>query len=206
MTTIADARISGAPSQAVFDVLMRALSEPGTLRVLPAEVLATGIEPTLWPLLALSDVDVAINVDDDVAGEHSRLVSDATGAPTTELRAADMVALSSPLPTQIDHIRRGDAWHPELGARVVLAVRSLQTEPHVDALMLTLEGPGVNGSTEVYVGGLAEEIAERLGRASGTFPSGFDTWLVAADGALAGIPRSTKVTVSNISNTNEEGS
>ncbi len=206
MTTVADARIFGAPSQAVFDALMRALSEPGTLRVLPAEVLATGIEPALWPLLALSDVDVAINVDDDVAGEHSRLVSDATGAPTTQLGAAAMVALSSPTSAQIDQIPRGDAWHPELGARVVLAVQSLQTEPHVGALTLTLEGPGVNGSTEVSVGGLAEEIAMRLGRASGTFPSGFDTWLIAADGALVGIPRSTTVTVSNNSSTNEEGS
>lgn len=198
MSLVASARISGATSQAVFWELMQAMAEPGTIRALPGELLDRGVAPAAWPILALADVDVAVNVDDDESSPLGHLIGDATGARVGPLRSAWGVVLTEPRPELFARIAVGDAFHPEHGARLAIAVGELDvnaSSAQQRDLVLRLSGPGIAGERTIGVDRLDPQVAGLLGRASGTFPAGFDTWLVADSGYVIGLPRTTEIRV-----------
>lgn len=198
MSLVASARISGTTSQAVFWELMQAMAEPGTIRALPGELLDRGVAPAAWPVLALGDVDVTVNVDDVESAPLGLLIADATGARIRPLQDAWAVVLTEPRADLLARVAVGDALHPERGARVSLAVGDLDggaSTARERDLLLHLRGPGIAGERSVGVDRLDPDVAALLGRSSGTFPAGFDTWLVADSGYLVGIPRSTAIRV-----------
>jgi alpha-D-ribose 1-methylphosphonate 5-triphosphate synthase subunit PhnH len=185
----ARARIAGATSQQAFEVFLRTLAEPGTIRALPSE-LAADIPPPLWLALALADVDTPVHVHDDPTGQWGDVVAAATGAPLVELDQARIVAAAGPITPPLDRIAVGAPLAPESAAMVALPVRSLDTD---GAATWQLSGPGVPGRRALIVAGAPADLDHRAGRASGPFPTGFDLWLVAADRRVAAIPRSTTV-------------
>jgi alpha-D-ribose 1-methylphosphonate 5-triphosphate synthase subunit PhnH len=91
----------------------------------------------------------------------------------------------------VSDLLTGTALAPEDAARLTIAVDDL--DAHGDGAVV-LRGPGVPGERRLCVRGLDRKTLLSLGRASGTFPAGIDTWLVTADGRVAAIPRSTTVT------------
>ncbi len=204
MTAVADARIDGSLSQQVFDVLLRSLAEPGTIRRLPTDQLPAA--PTvLWLPLAIADVDISVNVDDDAAGALTSLVRDATAATLTPLDDAAIVVLTGVGDGAVlDRVRVGSALAPEDGARVAIAVEGFEpsndstddsTADSTAGVQLHLEGPGVPGTRSITVRGLDPSAAARLGQASGHFPAGFDTWLFSPEGDVVAISRSTTITI-----------
>ncbi|MGP4097489.1 phosphonate C-P lyase system protein PhnH [Nonomuraea sp. KM90] len=64
-------------------------------------------------------------------------------------------------------------------------------------VVLVLSGPGVPGTRRLRVTGLAREVFAALAAANAGFPAGVDTFLVAADGTVAGLPRSTRIEIEN---------
>jgi alpha-D-ribose 1-methylphosphonate 5-triphosphate synthase subunit PhnH len=54
-----------------------------------------------------------------------------------------------------------------------------------------LSGPGIDGTIELAVDGLGHDVFDAIVEANRQFPAGIDVWLVAGDGAIAGLPRST---------------
>jgi alpha-D-ribose 1-methylphosphonate 5-triphosphate synthase subunit PhnH len=58
-----------------------------------------------------------------------------------------------------------------------------------------LSGPGIRGERQVVVDGLAVEVVEALIAANSAFPAGVDTFFVAADGSVIGLPRTTRVRI-----------
>ncbi|MDF5757073.1 phosphonate C-P lyase system protein PhnH [Spongiactinospora sp. TRM90649] len=183
-------------SQRDFRTLLDVLSRPG--RVGRLEVDGEAPAATI-PVAALADVEVPLAV---LAGagqerwEHALRV--ATGAPPAEPGSARMVLALRPLTAaEIAALPRGDASHPELGARLVAAVDALLPGPAAGPgdTMLTLRGPGVDGEATLAVRGLDEQAARALATANADFPAGIDTFLVAPDGAVAGLPRSTRITL-----------
>ncbi len=200
MPTTAIARLSGDRSQQVFDALLRALAEPGTVRHLPDDLVDPGIPVSAWLALALGDVDVDVCIGDDSASDAAQLVHDATGARLVDLDEAWVASFETITPDHIDRIAVGSALEPEAGARVCIRVDSITvtpdsaaSEPRPGGVRLRLTGPGVPVERHVDISGLDPLIAARLGRASGVFPAGFDTWLITAGGAMIAIPRSTHV-------------
>ncbi len=200
MTAVADARIDGSRSQQVFDALLRSLAEPGTIRRLPIDQLPDA--PTvLWLPLAIADVDIGVNVDDDLAGPLASLVRDATAATLTSLDDAAIVALTDVGDGAVlDRVRVGSALAPEDGARVAIAVEGFgpsndSTADSPADVQLHLEGPGVPGTRSITVRGLDPSAAARLGQASGHFPAGFDSWLFSPAGDVVAISRSTTITI-----------
>jgi alpha-D-ribose 1-methylphosphonate 5-triphosphate synthase subunit PhnH len=194
VSLVAKARLTGRRSQLTFDALLRALAEPGTVRSLPADVLDPGIPDPCWLALALADVDVGVNIDDDPDHRSARLIRDATGAPIVPLERAWIAVLTGPSTGQLDRLARGDALHPEEGARVGITVAGLHAGGSGGQVALELRGPGAPG-VRLGVDGLPAEILARLGRASGELPAGFDTWLFAPGGRVAAIPRSSRLRV-----------
>lgn len=202
MTALAAARISGHDSQQVFDSLLWALAEPGTIRTLPTEVLHRDIPTPCWLPLALADVGIAVSVDDDPEHPLAQLVTDATGARPTTLGDAWLAVMTKPDPDRIAALDRGDALAPENGARLAIAVDALDPSGR-SGCHLVLAGPGIEGHRNIGVVGLTDHVAAMLGIASGDFPAGIDTWLFTPSGDVAAISRSTSVVVRT---TDETGS
>lgn len=195
MSLVAAARLSGARSQQVFDVLLRSLSEPGTIHQLGMDDLPE-VPTTLWLPLALADVDINVHVGGPDGDHWVELVRDATGARPATIEDAWIAVLDDDPSERLASIHIGSALAPEAGARVALPVATLETTASdASPVELVLAGAGVPGERSLAVGGLDSTVFEKIGRASGVFPAGFDTWLFAPDGRVAAIPRSTTVTI-----------
>jgi len=59
------------------------------------------------------------------------------------------------------------------------------------ATLLSLSGPGIQGTTELLVTGLAADFVAERNRLVSGFPAGADLLLITADGAITGLPRTT---------------
>lgn len=186
----ADARLDTFASQRTFRTLLDALSRPGLLHRLH---LPSGVPAALMPALALADVDVtACVLTPSESPDWAAVLTLATGARIVPLEQADVVvALRPPTPDEIRALRRGRADAPELGALLALACGALGQ----GRTLLVLCGPGVPESRPLGIDGVEPAVFEALARANATYPAGVDTFLVAADGTVAGLPRSTNLEV-----------
>lgn len=196
------ARLTPTESQTVFRVLLDALSRPGRRQDIPATI-SRRVPPALVPLLAMTDVEVAVATSPGDDGWTDAVVV-ATGARAGDPSSADWVAVLEPAdPALLSTLRRGTALAPEEGARLSIAVTALNCDAHpagaverspfVERTVLRLRGPGIDGTTVVVVDGLEPAVAAAVRDTNTAFPTGVDTWLVAADGGVVGIPRSTSI-------------
>ena len=180
--------LTGARSQQTFDAILRALAEPGSIRRLPALPDPT-IPTAAMVALALGDIDLGVAVDDDPSHPVALALRAATGMAIVDRSGAHFVVCTDGA-VPVGDLRTGTALTPEDGARLTVAVDDLSNDGP-DAVALS--GPGIPGERRLAVSGIAPEILRRLGRASGDFPAGVDTWLTTPDGRIAAISRSTAV-------------
>jgi alpha-D-ribose 1-methylphosphonate 5-triphosphate synthase subunit PhnH len=192
-------------AQAVFRATLDALARPGTVTRLPSaagEPLAGHVPAALLPLLALADLSTPACVIDSrvVWGEIVRV---ATNAPHAALADARLVAALRPLAAgELASLRTGTAAAPEDGALACLTVAGIAIaagtdgiagSPNGTRLLLRLSGPGVPGTRAVIVTGLPAGFAAARHRLVAGFPAGADLLLIAPDGAMTGLPRTTEV-------------
>ncbi|MGW3954250.1 phosphonate C-P lyase system protein PhnH [Streptomyces sp. NPDC004752] len=188
-------RRTSQESQRDFTALLDVLARPGRIRQLTVPDAAPAAAVAACGLI---DVEVPVHVltgpDPDVAA-WAEAVYAATGAPRAELPDARTVIALRPLtPEDIAALNRGTPLDPETGARVFAQVDALGGEgPHDTELLLT--GPGIADGTErrLAVRGLTVAAATALAAANAAFPRGIDLFLAAADGSVAGLPRTTRV-------------
>ncbi|MEU6716386.1 phosphonate C-P lyase system protein PhnH [Nonomuraea sp. NPDC046802] len=191
---------TAARAQADFRALLNVLSRPGVL-----DVVGTGDGPPALTVAAgLADVEVPTAVLSAPGEEHwARALHLATSAPVAPPREARMVvALRPPTSPELAELPRGDDLHPEHGARLIAAVTGLAEEATAgksagSEVVLTLRGPGVPGTRRLRVAGLHRDVFAALAAANAGFPAGIDTFLVAPDGTVAGLPRSTRIEIEN---------
>ncbi|HEY6497210.1 MAG TPA: phosphonate C-P lyase system protein PhnH [Trebonia sp.] len=186
------------------------------------EPLAAHVPPALLPLLALADLSTRVCVigEETDPGADGRTAWDeivrvATNAPRAELGDARLVAALRPLGAdELGRLRTGTAISPEDGALACLAVSRIAVvadassddqdtgNPVGDAdadgggdgaRLLRVSGPGVPGTRAITVAGLPAGFATaRQGLVAG-FPAGADLLLIAPDGAMTGLSRTTTV-------------
>lgn len=180
-------RLDPSVSQRVFDVLMRTLAEPGRVRRLPPDVSDLPAPALLGLALCDVDVDFAVVGHEPEATELATELSAATRAQRVAVADAGHVIHLAP-PFDIGTHRRGTALAPELGARVAIPVRHIG-----QGTAYELTGAGVPGQRRLTIDGLDAELVTSLGRASGSFPTGLDTWLFADDGSVVALSRSTDI-------------
>lgn len=179
------ASLPAAQSQQVFRAVLDALARPGTLRALPPQ---TGYPAALLPLLALADLSVPVCVLDD-GDRWAGVVRAETSAPVTSISQARLVAALRPVTSaELALVRTGSAEAPEDGALVTLAVDGLSAGGGT----LALDGPGTGGPRELGVTGLPGGFTAARSKLTSQFPAGADFLLVAPDGAIAGLPRTTR--------------
>jgi alpha-D-ribose 1-methylphosphonate 5-triphosphate synthase subunit PhnH len=173
--------LDGDTSQRTFRAVLDALARPGR----PTRLPAADVPAALLPVLALADLDTPVCVLGDDAWEGA--ITTATSAPAVPLGAARLVAALRPLAAgELATVRTGTAAAPEEAALVALAVPALDGGP-----ALTLTGPGVAGTRAVAPRGLPPDLVAT--RAATAFPAGADLLLVTPDGAVLGLPRSTRI-------------
>jgi alpha-D-ribose 1-methylphosphonate 5-triphosphate synthase subunit PhnH len=189
-----------ATAQADFRALLAALARPGTLETITG---SPDAPPVLAVAAGLADVEVPLCVltadgEQEQQGQ-ARALHMATSAPFAGLGDARLVAaLRPPSEEEVAALRRGDELHPERGARLILAVEELSTPGDGGAgTVLTLTGPGVPGYRRIRVAGPPPEVFRALAESNTAFPAGVDTFLVAADGTVAGLPRSANIAIEN---------
>lgn len=174
-------------AQRDFRTLIDVLARPGVvgqLEVRPPAPAAT------IPVAGLADLEVSLAVLSSDT-EWRRVVELVTAARPAALEQARMVLALRPItPDEIALLSKGDPLAPELGARLVQAVDALGEAGEVS---LSLRGPGVPGTRRLAVRGLPVPVFDALSEANQAFPAGIDTFLVAADGKVAGLPRSVRI-------------
>ncbi|WP_052488406.1 phosphonate C-P lyase system protein PhnH [Streptomyces sp. 150FB] len=189
-------------SQRDFTTLLDVLARPGKIGRLDVP---DAVPAAAAAACGLIDVEVTLHVL-TAEGEDARgwgdAVHAATSAPRAELDAARTVVALRPLSgAEIAVLHRGDALNPEQGARLFAAVDTLTDGGSAGGVLadgetvLLLSGPGVPGERRFGVRGLPMAVIEALTAVNSGFPLGVDTFLVAADGAVTGLPRTTRVRV-----------
>jgi alpha-D-ribose 1-methylphosphonate 5-triphosphate synthase subunit PhnH len=185
-TAVGTAPLDPDTAQRTFRAVLDALARPGTVQQLPAA--PADVPAALLPVLALADLDTpaCVLAGPDAAGWADALAT-ATTAPIVELAAARLVTALRPLaPGEPATLRTGSAAAPEDGALVVLAVAALE-----GGAPLRLAGPGIATQRTVTPRAVPADLL--AARTAAAFPAGFDLLLVAPDGRLLGLPRSTRI-------------
>lgn len=179
-------------SQAAFRALLAALSEPGTLQrvaaeIAPPEGLAAA---TATALLSLADYETPVwlpaALRDGAAGAWLRfhcgvaLVDDPAEAAFAVLDgAANEPKLSA--------FNLGNDQFPDRSTTVIVQVAALE-----GGTAFTLSGPGIPGTRTVAPQGLRPGFVEELRENNALYPLGVDVVLTHGDG-MTGLPRSTQI-------------
>ena len=195
-----DPRIIG--TQQTFRVALAAMTTPGRIGQLAWEPeLSDQIAgPDRWLaalLLALADHEVSLAVEladrsNTFAGEIVRWTRAAMAIPD----AADMVVaeagtMDAGLPARL---RRGSLQYPDDATLLIIQVERLGDDA-TGGTVLSLEGPGVDGRISLRVDDVSPDVIAARDVAVSQYPTGIDLLLVDRDGRIAGIPRTTVITV-----------
>lgn len=179
-------------SQGAFRALLTALSEPGTLQrvaaeIAPPEGLATA---TATALLTLADYETPVwlpeALRDGPAGAWLRfhcgaaLVDDPAGAAFAVIDGTD----DEP---KLFAFNLGTDQFPDRSTTVIVQVTALEGGP-----TLTLSGPGIDGTRTIAPQGLRPGFTAELRENNALYPLGVDVVLAHGE-RLIGLPRSTQI-------------
>jgi len=189
-------------SQAVFRVLLDALSRPGSVLQLP-QVQYPGApkgfcRPALSVLKTLCDHRVTFAVGSAMRTADLVRYLEINLATRHETTGEADYALFDGRTYDDDfrRLKRGTAEVPETSATALVCVdwlaegRADRPEPSFRA---GLAGPGIEGRTVLHAVGLHPGYVAARAQATRGYPEGIDLLLVDTSGRLAGIPRTTSV-------------
>ncbi|WP_028925651.1 phosphonate C-P lyase system protein PhnH [Pseudonocardia acaciae] len=180
------AALRPADAQQTFRAVLDALARPGQVFRLPVD---HRLPAALWPTLALADLGTGVCLlDPDRRWAES--VRTATSAPAVPLERARLVAALRPITgDEVRALHRGSAGAPERAALLSVAVESIDGGPRT----WLLSGPGVPGVKKIAPAGVPDDLVTARRDAVAGFPAGIDVLLVAPDGAVLGLPRTTRI-------------
>jgi len=180
-------------SQIVFRLLLDALSQPGRIFHLPAQLVAR-VPVVEVPLLALLGYDTPFSL---VAADHSReqLIARATSGRIVESSEAAYLAVCDSrnelLPMGFS---LGTPMRPDTAAQVSVQVNGIFSAATASTATLHVSGPGVESTNHVMCDGATQGELEFLLRRDWAAPRGLDMWIIGVDGSFIGIPRTSRVT------------
>ncbi len=189
-------------SQHIFRIALDALANPGSVRqaiihprLLADEAVANPYLASV--LLTLLDHEVSLHVTPGPdAAELEELMVRRTRTTLVEAGSADFAVAST---GSLDHglperLRRGSLEYPDDGATLVVDVPSLDGATTGD-LELTLTGPGIESVRRLQLAGLPAAFIHSRNRAVAQYPMGIDLILIDTAGRVAGLPRTTNISI-----------
>jgi len=186
--------------QSAFRTVTRAFSFPGSCHSLAREAAGIdddlGLAPSfLLVALMLLDSEVRFAVVDEQGVKHEQLISRLTYSRAVGIPEADYIFIpgsaTDALPTFLA-ARGGNLVNPEQGATIILGADSFNLD--AGKSHLSLSGPGIKTQTRMSVARHPSWIQARTEK-NREFPLGVDILLLSADGQLAALPRTTRITV-----------
>jgi alpha-D-ribose 1-methylphosphonate 5-triphosphate synthase subunit PhnH len=172
-------------AQSIYRSVLDAFTRPGRVCALPD----TQFPPALLPALALADLETGVAVLEDHNTDWAEVLTVATGASTADAaRAKYLTVLRGVTAVDLETAERGSALSPESAATVICAVPSLHGGTPV-----TLSGPGIQTHEHISPEGFDDMLWSARADATAAFPAGIDLLLVADDGTMLGVPRTTQV-------------
>ena len=180
-------------SQATFRVLLAALSEPGTVQIIPVTV--AGPQP-LGPaitaaVLTLADLETPVWLDiaDDVAAcRVIDYLSFHCGSTIIDVPAAAAFALvTHPQRLQLARFAQGSMDYPDRATMLLVQVASLTAGPQ-----RMLCGPGIREQQAIHIAGLPADFDAQWYANGAGFPTGVDLVFCCGD-RIVGLPRTTRI-------------
>jgi len=179
-------------SQIVFRLLLDALSQPGTIFHLPAE-LVTRIPVVEIPLLALLGYDTPFALV-EANTSREQLIARATSGRISDPSVAGYLGVCDPRSELLPMgFSLGTPMRPDTAAQVSVQVSGIFTAATESTATLLISGPGVESVNHVMCDGAASGELEFLLRRDWTAPRGLDMWIVGVDGSFIGIPRTSRI-------------
>lgn len=177
-------------SQSVFRSVLSAMSEPGTLHMLPESETPEGTHSASYQIcLALLDAETALWISP--ALKTQALVTALRfhcGCSVVETpNQADFALITADFDGDLSCFAQGNHEYPDRSTTLIVQVDSLGTTGN-----LLLQGPGIDGTRGVGITGLNARWLAMLTDNHRRFPCGVDL-VFTADTALMGLPRTTRV-------------
>ena len=208
-------------SQQVFRQLLKAMSEPGTVEEvtcmdIDSSLIDAGFYKTSYSVgLSLLDDQTPTALSPDLnqvvirnslifhcACPISAVSSSNSEKSTNEaqflfLNASEWQGLS-----QNTALSLGDLSYPERSTTVVLQVDAINSVflDQENTQKLSLRGPGIETTRDVYVAGLNDELITSIQENHNVFPLGYD-FILAAPNAFLCLPRTCLVDIQSSSST-----
>jgi len=180
-------------SQAMYRVILNALSRPGVIQAVPE----VGVEgpgvvsaDVLAILLTLCDQDTPVWLDDGLrANAIGRWLSFHANCLITSdpARASFGVLRNRPGNPPLVEFAMGDPRYPDRSTTLLVCAESLSGGPS-----LTLEGPGIESNIRIAPLGLPDGFVESAQVNHALYPLGLDFLLVGGH-AVSGLPRTTRL-------------
>jgi len=180
-------------SQIVFRLLLDALSQPGKIFHLPAELVAR-IPVVEIPLLGLLGYDTPFAL---IGADTSReqLIARATSGRITDSTTAGYLGVCDSRTELLPMgFCLGTPMRPDTAAQVSVQVSGIFTAATESTATLHISGPGVESVNHVGCDGTTTGELEFLLRRDWTAPRGLDMWIIGVDGSFIGIPRTSRIT------------
>jgi alpha-D-ribose 1-methylphosphonate 5-triphosphate synthase subunit PhnH len=178
---------------AIFRLLLKAMSRPGTVWQMPRERRGMRPDELLGETLrCLMDNEVTCHVADDRPEALCDAICRATGSRPAGLGAADFVVFPAGTSRgSLAGVKRGTLEYPDQGATVVYLVEELGETGGI----AELQGPGIEDRLRPLIRGLDAAETGLLREANAEFPLGVDALFMDRDGRIMCIPRSTRIGV-----------
>ena len=178
-------------SQKMFRLILEALANPTrVVSIYDCARTLFGDHPAFLAIaLTLLDNEVSFNTC-----EHQALSAEITSLTLTNrarLESADFVFVSNPnrIKEVIKNVKHGTLSDPHKSATVI--IRNDDEPNH----LLTLKGPGIDGSVEVLVSRIVADTIQYRNEQYYEYPQGIDLFFVSSAGELLAIPRLVSLAV-----------
>ncbi len=172
---------------------MQSMAEPGTLHPVPHDLSPPA--PIWWTMAAIAatlcDADTPIWLDGSLSAvaQVVKWIGFHTGAPMVpqpDQATFAFIGDVAAMPALADFAQGTDSY-PDRSGTLVLAVQSLDSGPE-----FSLSGPGIRTSQSLQFAPAPSGFIEQWTANGAQFPCGVDL-ILAAPGAVACLPRSTRV-------------
>ena len=180
-----------AREQRTFRAVLDGMARPGTIHALephpsggPACYAVTLLEAVLD-----HEVTFAVLPDESTAREPLLRYTGSRAVPAG--RADWLLGQGTGIASALVTAKEGDLEYPDRNATVVALVESVSETP-VSGERITLAGPGIRDTIELWVSGFSAEDRARFAARNQGLPLGIDLILLGPDGRFACLPRYTR--------------
>ena len=180
-------------AQASFRAILAAMSEPGTVHRLTAQVVPpSGLHrATAASLLTLVDLDTPVWFGPSFGSEVPRFIGFHCGAPQTAIASdASFAVANATDDVDLAAFHPGDDRYPDRSATVLVQCAAL-----LGGATVALSGPGIRGARSIAPLGLTRSFWRRVAANHARYPLGVDVLLTSGHEVMA-LPRSTSIMMS----------